>query len=76
MNAAQRAARALLMILLLSLPLAAKGQGCSLCRDTTAGSAPRARQGLRRAIFILGIPAGAIFLGTLLIARRMQPRDD
>ena len=72
----QQSARTLLIIVLLSLPLAAHGQGCSLCRDTTAGSAPKARQGLRRAILILGIPAGAIFLGTLLIARRIQPRQD
>jgi hypothetical protein len=76
MNRAQRAARALTITLLLSLPLAAHAQGCSLCRDTTAGSAPKARQGLRRGILILGIPAGAIFLATLLIARRIQPREE
>ncbi len=50
-------------------------QGCSLCRDTTAGSAPRVRQGLRRAILVLGVPAGAIFLGILVVARKIKPRE-
>jgi hypothetical protein len=60
---------------ILTLPLSAHAQGCSLCRDATAGSAPHARQGLRRGIFVLGLPAGAIFLGILVLARRTQPRD-
>jgi hypothetical protein len=76
MGQALRVARMILIALLFILPLAARGQGCSLCRDSTAGSAPRARQGLRRAILVLGIPAGAIFLGALLLARRSQPRED
>jgi len=51
-------------------------QGCSLCRDTTAGSAPHQRQALRRAILIMGIPAGSIFLGILVVARKIKPRED
>jgi hypothetical protein len=66
---------AILATLLLTLPHAIHAQGCSLCKDTTAGSAPKARQGLRRAILVLGIPAGTIFLGILLIACRIQPRE-
>jgi hypothetical protein len=62
--------------LALSLPLPIHAQGCSLCRDTTAGSAPHARQSLRRAILILGIPAGGIFLGILVVARKIKPRED
>jgi hypothetical protein len=61
---------------LLTLAPLSHAQGCSLCRDTTAGSAPRARQSLRRAILILGIPAGGIFFGILVIARRIKPRED
>jgi hypothetical protein len=61
---------------MLSLSLAAYGQGCSMCRDTTAGSAPKVRQALRKAILILAIPAGGIFVGILLLARRMGPRED
>jgi hypothetical protein len=68
--------RILLTVLVLAAPLAAVGQGCSLCRDATAGSAPRARQGLRRAILVLGIPGGAIFVGALVIARHAKPREE
>jgi hypothetical protein len=68
----------LLPLLLVALTISATGhaQGCSICRDTTAGSAPHMRQGIRRAILVLGVPAGAIFLGILLIARRTKPRED
>jgi hypothetical protein len=52
----------------------APAQGCSQCRDTTAGSAPQVRAGLRRAIPILAVPAIALFAGTLVIARRIGPR--
>ena len=47
-------------------------QGCSACRDTTAGSAPQARAGLRRGILVLGVPAGALFLGMIVVARRIE----
>jgi hypothetical protein len=56
-------------MLLLSV-LAAHAQGCSMCRDTTAGSAPQIRAGLRRAIPVLAIPAIALFVGFFVIARR------
>jgi hypothetical protein len=60
----------------LVLPLPIHAQGCSLCRDTTAGSALHVRQALRRAILILGLPAGSIFLGILAVARKIKPRED
>ena len=41
-----------------------------MCRDTTAGSAPEIRAGLRRAIPVLAIPAIALFVGFFLVARR------
>ncbi|HEV3149732.1 MAG TPA: hypothetical protein VGY94_02205 [Acidobacteriaceae bacterium] len=50
--------------------LAAHAQGCSMCRDTTAGSAPQIRSGLRRAIPVLAIPAIALFVGFFALARR------
>ena len=65
--------RLILLGLLLHPPTAAHAQGCSLCKDATAGSAPKARQGLRRAILVLGIPAAAIFLTVLALATRIQP---
>jgi len=54
-------------------PAALLGQGCSLCRDATAGSAPQARKAFRLAIPLLGIPAIGIFAGGLLMARRVKP---
>ncbi|MBW4025769.1 hypothetical protein [Acidipila rosea] len=65
----------LLLLALAASPLAAHAQGCSLCRDTTAGSSPRAQQGLRRAIPVLGVPAAGIFISALVIARRIKPGD-
>jgi hypothetical protein len=62
--------RIFLMAVLLSPALAAHAQGCSMCRDTTAGSAPQIRAGLRRAIPVLAVPAIAIFLGFFVVARR------
>ena len=58
------------MMLLLASALAAHAQGCSMCRDTTAGSAAQIRAGLRRAIPVLAIPAIAIFFGFFVVARR------
>lgn len=61
---------------LLCLPASGFAQGCSLCRDTTAGSAPKAREGLRRGILVLGIPAAAVFLGILAVAWKMKPQAE
>jgi len=57
-------------------PATAPAQGCSMCRDTAAGSAPRMRQSLRRAIPILGIPAGVLFLAMLTVTWRFERRLD
>jgi hypothetical protein len=63
----------MLMLSLVLFPaFAAHAQGCSVCRDTTAGSAPQMRQGLRRAIPILGIPAAALFVGILVLAGKTR----
>jgi cyanophycinase-like exopeptidase len=67
--------RTALFALLLCFPGILCAQSCSLCRDTTAGSAPRARQGLRRGIVVLGTAAGAVFVTNLLVARNAQPRE-
>jgi hypothetical protein len=60
-------------VLVLAAPTMAAAQGCSLCRDTTAGSSPQARKALRIAIPLLGVPAVGIFAGTLLLARKVKP---
>ena len=59
-----------LAILFFACTLAAHAQGCSMCRDTTAGSAPQIRSGLRRAIPVLAIPAIALFVSFFALARR------
>jgi predicted MFS family arabinose efflux permease len=66
---------AVFLMLLWASPVS-HAQGCSLCRDATAGSTPRVRQGLRRGVIALGIPAGAIFVGVLVLARRIKPREE
>src|SRR5882757_6350697 len=63
------------MLLLSSAP-AVHAQGCSMCRDTTAGSAPQVRAGIRRAIPMLAIPAIALFAGFFVVARRTDTRLD
>jgi hypothetical protein len=57
-------------------PALASAQGCSMCRDTAAGSAPRMRQSLRRAIPILGVPAGVLFLAMLTVVWRFDRRTN
>jgi hypothetical protein len=64
----------LFLLLLSSVP--AYAQGCAACRDTTAGSAPRAREGLRRAILVLGVPSAGIFVAVLFVAVRIEQRFD
>ena len=56
-----------------ALPATVLGQGCSMCRDATAGSAPQVRKAFRRAIPLLGFPAIAIVAGSLVLARKIQP---
>jgi len=64
---------AALAVPVLATPSIAHAQGCSLCRDATAGSAPQARKALRRAIPLLGLPAIGIFAGALILAKRIKP---
>lgn len=68
--------RSLALVLLagaLAFPSLASAQGCSLCRDASAGSAPQARRALRLAIPLLAVPAIAVFAGGLVLARRIKP---
>lgn len=55
------------------LLLPASSFACSACRDTTAGSAPQAREGLRKGILVLGIPAAGVFAGILILAWKIKP---
>jgi hypothetical protein len=60
----------LMTMVLLSPALVARAQGCSMCRDTTAGSAPQVRAGLRRAIPVLAVPAIGLFIAFFVVAHR------
>jgi hypothetical protein len=53
----------------------AHAQGCSMCRDTTAGSSPKIRAALRRAIPVLAIPAIGLFIAFFVIARRIDEQN-
>ena len=64
------------VVLLILLCLPATSFACSACRDDTAGSAPQTREGLRKGILVLGIPAAAVFVGILVLAWKMKPREE
>lgn len=63
-----------MLAVLLAAP--ATSFACPACRDVTAGSAPQMRAGIRKGIVVLGIPAGAVFLGILGLALRMKPQAE
>lgn len=69
--------KVLALAVLLTASCMAFGQGCSLCRDATAGSAPQFRRSLRIAIPILAVPAIGMFSGILYAAmsRRTRHQD-
>ena len=67
-----RLLRLCVLILLLSAAVAARAQGCSMCRDSTAGASPQIRAGLRRAIPILAVPALGLFIAFFVVARRFD----
>lgn len=73
LQAIKKTLLALGLLAAFGLPLNAQGQGCSMCRDATAGSAPQARKAFRRAIPLLGFPAVGIFAGVLLLAKKIEP---
>jgi hypothetical protein len=63
-------------IALLAVVLFAGGlvhaQGCSACRDNVAGSAPHVQRAYRRAIPVLGVPAGIIFVAAIWVVARKR----
>jgi hypothetical protein len=61
------------LAVLLFLP--ASSFACTACRDMTAGSPPQVRAGLERGILVLGIPAGLVFVGILVLALKMKPQE-
>ncbi|MDE3104062.1 MAG: copper resistance protein CopC [Acidobacteriota bacterium] len=47
-------------------------QGCSLCRDNTGATPPATQLAYRHAIVLLGTVASSIFVGTVVLLRRMR----
>lgn len=66
---------AALAALLWMTPAVARAQGCILCRDSAAGAPAKLRAGLRRGILVLGLPAGGVFAGILILAWRIKPKE-
>jgi hypothetical protein len=50
----------------------ALGQGCSQCRDNTAATPPQTQAAYRRAIGLLVVAAGSVFVGAVLMVRRSR----
>jgi len=48
----------------------ALAQGCTQCRDNTAATPPATRQAYRRAIALMTLTAGGIFLAGVVLVRR------
>lgn len=72
------ASRALQILVVLLVVSACEGQAlgqCSMCRDSTAGTSPQVRAGLRRAIPVLAVPAFLICCGVLLLALRRDGHE-
>lgn len=62
----------LLTLLLLLTPSIAHPQGCTQCRDNTAATPPATQRAYRRAITLLALSAGGIFVGTVVLLRRTR----
>lgn len=62
----------LAVLLMLTLPPAAFGQGCALCYTQAAASGARMIQALRSGIVILIIPPVSMCLGAIFLAYRKR----
>ena len=51
---------------------AAYGQGCSQFRDSTAATPPVTQRAYRRAISLMMVGGGGVFLGTVWMLRRQR----
>jgi hypothetical protein len=59
-----------LIALLLFLPPLSHAQGCTQCLDNTAATPPATQRAYRRAIILLTLTAGGLFVTTLAIFKR------
>ncbi len=62
----------LFIVAILLMAPAAHAQGCTQCRDNTAATPPSTQRAYRRAIGLLALTAGGIFVGTVTLLRRSR----
>ncbi|HMG03187.1 MAG TPA: hypothetical protein VK596_08630 [Edaphobacter sp.] len=62
----------LLFALLAFVPVPGRAQGCAQCRDSTAATSPATQRAYRHGIALLTVAAGAFFLGSVAILRRLS----
>jgi hypothetical protein len=53
-------------------PLPARAQGCAQCRDNAAATPPATQRAYRRAIILLTITAGGIFLAAVTALKHQR----
>ncbi len=65
------------LVMLLALATApAFGQGCVMCYTSAKGASPRAQQALRRAIYVLLLPAISLMGGIALLGYHYSRQRD
>jgi hypothetical protein len=62
--------RIALLTAILALTPAAHPQGCTQCLDNTASTPPATQRAYRRAIILLTLTAGGLFITTLAVFKR------
>jgi len=62
--------RTALIVAVLSIAPSLHAQGCTQCLDNTAATPPATQQAYRRAIILLTLTAGGLFVTTLYLFKR------
>ena len=62
--------RASLLLTLILTCSASRAQGCAQCQDSTASTPARTQAAYRRAIILMTVSAGSIFIGGVFLLRR------
>jgi hypothetical protein len=61
---------AFLLLALVTTPATAHPQGCTQCLDNTAATPPKTQAAYRRAVILLTLTAGGLFVTTLILFKR------
>ncbi len=60
----------LVLSLTLSISVPASAQGCAQCRDNIAATPPQTQSAYRRAITLIVVTAGSLFVGSVFLLRK------